>query len=178
MRTERPVKFCYSRADEMRISSTRAAWRIYLKDGVMNDGRIVARKIASYEDAGAYLRFSSYGAMKQSTHYPGPYSIPNVWADVHCVFTNRTPSSAMRGFGVMPASFALELQMNRIAATLGMDPWRLRLLNAYRNGDMRAHRQPVHDAALVETIQVAARLADHALPENFNGMTSWDREAG
>ncbi len=144
----------------------------------MNDGRIVARKIASYEDAGAYLRFSSYGAMKQSTHYPGPYSIPNVWADVHCVFTNRTPSSAMRGFGVMPASFALELQMNRIAATLGMDPWQLRLLNAYRNGDMRGHHRAVKDAAMIETIQATAKLSEQNLTGDLQSLSSWRQKAG
>jgi hypothetical protein len=36
---------------------------------------------------------------------PGPYNIPNVWVDAHCVYTNRTPSSAMRGFGVTIADY-------------------------------------------------------------------------
>ena len=107
----------------------------------MNDGRIVARKITSYQDSGAYLRFSSYGSMKHAGHMPGPYTIPNVWVDARVVFTNRPPSSAMRGFGVMAASFAIELQMDKVAKTIGMDPWQLRLLNAYRNGDMRAQPQ-------------------------------------
>ena len=31
---------------------------------------------------------------------PGPYTIPNVHADCYCVYTNRTPATAMRGFGV------------------------------------------------------------------------------
>ena len=177
MRTGRPVKFKYTREEEMQVSSTRSAWRLYIKDGVMNDGRIVARKITSYQDSGAYLRFSSYGSMKHAGHMPGPYTIPNVWVDARVVFTNRPPSSAMRGFGVMAASFAIELQMDKVAKTIGMDPWQLRLLNAYRNGDMRAHRKVNEDAAMVETIQAAAKLAGHELPADYQAMTSWDRKA-
>ena len=178
MRTGRPVKFKYTREEEMQVSSTRSAWRLYIKDGVMDDGRITARKITSYQDSGAYLRFSSYGSMKHAGHMPGPYTIPNVWVDARVVFTNRPPSSAMRGFGVMAASFAIELQMDKLAKTIGMDPWQLRLLNAYRNDDMRAHRKVNEDAAMVETIQAAARLAGHDLPADYRAMTSWDREAG
>ncbi|MFN2278641.1 MAG: xanthine dehydrogenase family protein molybdopterin-binding subunit, partial [Candidatus Promineifilaceae bacterium] len=43
MKTGRPVKFKYSRPEEMTISSPRGAWRLYYKDGVMKDGRIIAR---------------------------------------------------------------------------------------------------------------------------------------
>jgi CO/xanthine dehydrogenase Mo-binding subunit len=39
MKTGRPVKYKYTREEELRISSTRSAWRMYFKDGVMKDGR-------------------------------------------------------------------------------------------------------------------------------------------
>ena len=81
MLTNRPVKYAYSRAEEMQVSSPRAAERLYIKDGVMNDGRIVARKITLYVDAGAYCRHSTYGTTKAAAHMPGPYSIPNVHVD-------------------------------------------------------------------------------------------------
>jgi CO/xanthine dehydrogenase Mo-binding subunit len=177
MKTERPVKYRYSREEEMYASSTRAAWRVYIKDGVMNDGRIVARKVTTYHDSGAYLRMSNYGSMKHSTHWPGPYTVPNVWVDVYCVFTNRTPSGAMRGFGIMPASFAIEVQMDRVAKAIGMDPWRLRLINAYRNGDMRGHHRAVEDAAMIETIQAMARLSGQELPGDLQSLSSWQEKA-
>ena len=37
--------------------------------------------------------------------------------------------------------FALESQMDRLARALDMDPLQLRLINAYRDGDMKAHRK-------------------------------------
>ena len=120
--TGKPVKYVYGRAEEMQVSSPRAAERIFIKDGVMADGTIVARKVTLYVDAGAYSRHSPYGTTKAAAHMPGPYMIPNVWVDGHCVYTNRTPSSAMRGFGVTIADFALESQMDRIARALDIDP--------------------------------------------------------
>lgn len=170
--TNRPVKFVYTREEEMQVSSPRAAERIYIKDGVMNDGRIVARKFMLYVDAGAYSRHSPYGTTKASAHLPGPYTIPNVYADCHCVYTNRTPSSAMRGFGVTIADFAIESQMDRIARALDIDPLQFRLRNAYRDGDLKAHRKVASGTALIEVIQRAAALVGHELPEEYLAMSS------
>ncbi|MFI5894553.1 xanthine dehydrogenase family protein molybdopterin-binding subunit [Actinoplanes sp. NPDC051513] len=172
MLTNRPVKFVYTREEEMQVSSPRAAERIYIKDGVMNDGRILARKIMLYVDAGAYSRHSPYGTTKACAHLPGPYTIPNVYADCHCVYTNRTPSSAMRGFGVTIADFAIESQMDRIARALDIDPLQFRLRNAYRDGDMKAHRKIASGTALIEVIQRAAALAGHELPAEYLAMSS------
>ncbi|MEZ4561926.1 MAG: molybdopterin cofactor-binding domain-containing protein [Thermomicrobiales bacterium] len=170
--TNRPVKFVYSREEEMQVSSPRAAERITIKDGVMHDGRLVARQVTLRVDAGAYSRHSPYGTTKAAAHMPGPYTIPNVWVDAYCVYTNRTPSSAMRGFGVTIADFALESQMDRIARDLGMDPLVLRLKNAYRDGDMKAHRKIVEGAALIEVMQRAAELVGHELPAESRALSS------
>jgi CO/xanthine dehydrogenase Mo-binding subunit len=176
MLTGKPVKYAYSRHEEMQVSSPRAAERIYIKDGVMADGRIVARKVTLYVDAGAYSRHSPYGTTKAAAHMPGPYAIPNVHVDAHCVYTNRTPSSAMRGFGVTIGDFALEVQMDRLARMLGIDPFEFRLINAYRDGDMKAHRKIVEGAALVEVVQEAARISGRSLPDRFAAMSSLTRE--
>ena len=171
--TGRPVSFIYSREEEMQISSPRAAEKVVIKDGVMKDGRIVARKVTGYTDAGAYSRHSPYGAQKGAGHYPGPYTIPNVWIDTYCVYTNRTPSSAMRGFGVTIADFALEVQMDKLARLIGMDPLEFRFINAYRDGDMKAHRQITEGAALIECMQEASKAANWPVAEQFLKMSSY-----
>jgi CO/xanthine dehydrogenase Mo-binding subunit len=175
--TGRPVKYVYSRAEEMQVSSPRAAERIVIKDGVNGDGQILARKVTIRVDAGAYSRHSPYGTTKAAAHMPGPYSVPNVWVDAQCVYTNRPPSSAMRGFGVTIADFALESQMDRVAKALDIDPMQFRLINAYRDGDMKAHRQVVDDAALIEVIQKTAQMTGHDLPGEFGSMSSIDRSS-
>jgi CO/xanthine dehydrogenase Mo-binding subunit len=175
MKTGKPIRYMYMREEEMRVSSTRGAWRMYYKDGVTRDGRIIARKVTSYADAGAYNRHTPYAVTKHAANVAGPYAIPNVWIDAHCVYTNRQPGSAMRGFGVTPASFALEVQMDKIAERVGMDPWRIRFINAYRNGDVKPHRKVTEDATLIETMQAAAELVGHPLDADLKAMHSNDR---
>jgi CO/xanthine dehydrogenase Mo-binding subunit len=172
MTTNRPVKFVYGRHEEMQVSSPRAAERIYIKDGVMADGTLVARQVTDYIDAGAYSRHTPYGTTKAAAHFPGPYRIPNVWIDCHCVFTNRTPSSAMRGFGVTIGDFAIESQMDRVARELGIDPLEFRLRNAYRDGDMKAHRKVAEGTALIEVMQKAAELVGHDLSDAARALSS------
>src|SRR5438552_8683294 len=156
----------------MQYVPPRGAERIYVKDGVMRDGRIVARKIRGYFDSGAYTRLSSYAVIKCVAHLPGPYTIPNVHADVFCAYTNRVPATAMRGFGVTAMDFALECQMDKLAHLVGMDPMEFRILNAYRDGDMKAHRRIAKNTALIECVQVAAEKAKWNIREEFKHASS------
>jgi CO/xanthine dehydrogenase Mo-binding subunit len=172
MLTGRPVRYMFGREEEMQYGSPRGAERIYVKDGVGRDGRIVARKLRVYFDSGAYTRLSSYAVVKCAAHLPGPYTIPNVYADIYCVFTNRVPATAMRGFGVTAVDFALECQMDKLAHLVGMDPMEFRILNAYRDGDMKAHRREAHNTALIECVQVAAEKAKWKLSEEAKRASS------
>jgi CO/xanthine dehydrogenase Mo-binding subunit len=158
--TGRPVKFMWDREEEMQVGAPRGAERWRIKDGVMRDGRITARSFTGFFDSGAYTRLSSYAVIKGTGHLPGPYSIPNVASNVYCVFTNRTPATAMRGFGITGVDFAIECHMDKVAETVGMDPIELRILNAYRDGDMKAHRRVAKNTALIECCQVAAEKAN------------------
>jgi hypothetical protein len=147
----------------MQVGAPRGAERWYIKDGVARDGRILARKFTGYFDSGAYTRLSSYAIIKGVGHLPGPYTIPNVYADVYCVYTNRTPATAMRGFGITGVDFAIEAHMDKVAEAVGMNPIDLRILNSYRDGDMKAHRREAKNCALIECCQVVAEKAGIAL---------------
>jgi CO/xanthine dehydrogenase Mo-binding subunit len=157
--TGRPCKFMWDREEEMQVGAPRGAERWYVKDAVMRDGRIIGRRFTGYFDSGAYTRLSSYAIIKCVGHLPGPYTIPNVHADVTCVYTNRTPATAMRGFGITGVDFAIEAHMDKVADAVGMNPIELRLLNAYRDGDMKAHRREAKNCALIECCQVVAEKA-------------------
>src|SRR5574342_724134 len=65
----------------------------------------------------------------------GPYLIPNLKTDVYGVYTNHSPGAAFRGFGAPQALFMAEMQMNKLAEKLGMDPVEFRLKNALKDGD-------------------------------------------
>ena len=126
----------------------------------MNDGRIVARKVTALRRCRRLLAATRpYGDDQGAPRTcRGPYTIPNVWIDAYCVYTNRTPSTAMRGFGVTMATSRWRSRWTRSRGSIGMDPLEFRFINAYRDGDMKAHRKIVEGAALIETMQAAAKL--------------------
>lgn len=175
MVTRRPVKWRYTRQEEFLCSSTRAGWHIEITDAVSRDGWILGRRALSLHDAGAYTRFSSYGTGKHAFHLAGAYTIPNVSFDAYVIYTNRVPSSAMRGFGVTSASFATEVQMTRVAEVLGIDEWELRLRHANRVGDLTPTRVRLEDPSTVPTIQAVASATGRELAPAYRSMTSEER---
>ena len=174
LKSERPVKWRWTREEEFLCSSTRAPWHIEIADAVTKDGWILGRKMLTLHDSGAYARFSPYGLTKHSFHHTGAYTIPNLHFDGYVVFTNRVPTTAMRGFGVTSVSFATELHVSRIAHELGIDPFELRLKNANRIGDTSPNRIAYTDPSTVPTIQAIADAIGHELPGDYRTM---NREA-
>jgi CO/xanthine dehydrogenase Mo-binding subunit len=177
LKTGRPVRYAFTREEEMLCSSVRAAWHIEIADAVTSDGWLLGRRTLTLHDAGAYNRLSPYGTNKHTFHLGGAYTIPSVAFNSYIVWTNRVPSSSMRGFGVTSASFAIETHMDRIATELGIDPWELRLKNATRTGDLSPTRIALPDPSAVSTLIGAADAADVTLAEPYASMTD-DRPAG
>jgi len=172
----RPVKWRWTREEEFLCSSTRAPWHMEVADAVTSDGWLLGRKMITLHDAGAYARFSPYGLTKHSFHHTGAYTIPNLHFDGYVVFTNRVPTTAMRGFGVTSVSFAVETQMSRIAHELDLDPYELRLKNANRIGDTSPNGVAYTDPSTVATIQAIAEATGHELTAEYRTMTGDHRE--
>lgn len=177
MKSGRPVKWRWTREEEFLCSSTRAPWHMEIADAVTSDGWMLGRRMLTLHDSGAYARFSPYGLTKHAFHHTGAYTIPNVHFDGFVVFTNRTPTTAMRGFGVTSVSFAVETHMNRIAEQLGIDPLQLRLKNANRIGDTTANRVVLKDPSTVPVVLAAAERVGYDLPPEFASMTA-ERRSG
>lgn len=177
LKAQRPVKWRWTREEEFLCSSTRAPWHMEIADAVTKDGWILGRKMLTLHDAGAYARFSPYGLTKHSFHHTGAYTIPNLEFDGYVVFTNRVPTTAMRGFGVTSVSFAVETHMSRVADVLGLDPYEIRLKNANRIGDTSPNRIVYTDPSTVPTIQAIAEATGHELPANYRTMTN-ERRSG
>jgi CO/xanthine dehydrogenase Mo-binding subunit len=168
----KPVKWRWTREEEFLCSSTRAPWHMEIADAVTKDGWILGRKMLTIHDAGAYARFSPYGLTKHSFHHTGAYTIPNLHFDGFVVFTNRVPTTAMRGFGVTSVSFAAETHMSRIADVLGIDPIEIRLKNANRIGDTSPNGIVYTDPSTVPTLQAIADAIGHELPADYRTMTN------
>jgi CO/xanthine dehydrogenase Mo-binding subunit len=177
IKSQRPVKWRWTREEEFLASSTRAPWHMEIADAVTSDGWILGRRMLTLHDAGAYTRFSSYGLTKHAFHHTGAYTIPNLEFNGYVVYTNRVPTTAMRGFGVTSVSYATEMQMNRIAEVLELDPWELRLKNANRVADTTANWVTLRDPSTVPVVQAAAERVGVELRPEYRAMTN-ERRSG
>ena len=102
----------------------------------------------------------------------GPYHIPNIRVEGQCVLTNKAGSSSMRGFTIMNGQFPMEVQMHKIGKALGMDPWELRFINAWRDGDQGVSRYVVQGAGALEAMRATAELSGIQLPDRLLAMSS------
>jgi CO/xanthine dehydrogenase Mo-binding subunit len=172
LKIRKPVKYRLTRREETLYTTKRGAWTFEFTDGVKKDGRIIARKIRTVHDTGAYSGLGPYVVDKNAILVAGPFAIPNIWIDGACVYTNKPPASSMRGFGIINGTSAEQLQMDRIAETIGMNPWEIRFLNAWRDGDLGATQFKVEAAGLIEAMKRAAELAGIELPAHLKAMSS------
>ena len=177
MKSGKPVKWRWTREEEFLCSSTRAPWHMEVADAVTKDGWILGRKMLTLHDSGAYARFSPYGLTKHSFHHTGAYTIPNLEFDGFVVFTNRTPTTAMRGFGVTSISFATETHLTRVAQELGLDPYEVRLKNANRIGDTSPNRIVYTDPSTVPVVKALADGMGDSLAPEYAAMTR-DQRSG
>ena len=84
------------------------------------DGRLMAMDIEFVIDGGAYCTLSPVVLSRGTIHAAGPYYCPNVRVRSKAVATTAPPHGAFRGFGAPQSIFALELQMDRVAAAAGL----------------------------------------------------------
>lgn len=175
IKIRKPVKYRLTRREETLYTTKRGAWSLEFKDGVKKDGRLIARKIRAIHDTGAYAGMGPYIVEKAEVFCVGPYWVPNVWYDGYAVFTNKPLASSMRAFGTANFAAAVETQMNRIAEGLGMDPWEVRFINAWRDGDMGPTQWTVVAAGLIEVMKRTAELAGIKLPDHLKAMSSQRR---
>ena len=158
----RPVKMVYDRVEDMIATTKRHPSIIRHRTGVMNDGRLVAMEIDVLMDGGAYVTLSPVVLSRGCIHAAGPYRCENTRIDGRVVMTNTPPNGAFRGFGAPQTQFATEVHVDRIAEALGMDPVRLRELNALRPGDTSATGQIMgEDCSALESLKAGVERSDY-----------------
>jgi CO/xanthine dehydrogenase Mo-binding subunit len=158
----RPVKMVYDRTEDMLATTKRHPSVIRHRTGVTRDGRLVAMDIEVLMDGGAYVTLSPVVLSRGCIHAAGPYRCDHTRIAGRVVMTNTPPNGAFRGFGAPQTQFATEVHMDRVAAALGMDPVRLREINALRPGDTTATGQVMGaDCSALEALHAAVERSDY-----------------
>ncbi|HEU4340009.1 MAG TPA: molybdopterin cofactor-binding domain-containing protein, partial [Candidatus Binatia bacterium] len=156
LKARRPVRIVLSR-EEVFYTITKHAAVIRMKTGVKRDGTLVARDCEIHLDTGAYAEIGPRVAKKSAYTAAGPYRIPNLKIDSYSVYTNKPPAGAFRGFGVSQSAWAVESQMDIIAAALKIDPVAIRLKNGYREGDRFVTEETLRSIGLEECVKEVAQ---------------------
>jgi CO/xanthine dehydrogenase Mo-binding subunit len=156
-KTGRPVKCTFTRPEEFISSTTRHPLIMDYKTGVTKQGKILARKIRLVLDGGAYCSWSETTLGKACILSAGPYNIDNLLAEAYVVYTNKTMTGAMRGFGAPQVCFAYESHMDDMAKALKIDPLEMRLRNVLEEGSLSPTSQKLHSVVIRESLLQAAQ---------------------
>ncbi|MCY7378355.1 MAG: xanthine dehydrogenase family protein molybdopterin-binding subunit [Gemmatimonadaceae bacterium] len=157
----RPVKIIYDRVEDMVATTKRHPSVVTHRTGLTRDGRIVAMSVDVLMDGGAYSTLSGVVLSRGCIHAAGPYRCDHTRIAGRVMMTNTPPNGAFRGFGAPQTEFAVEVHMDRIAESLGMDPVTLREINALEPGDRTATGQLLRsDASARACLDEAVRRTD------------------
>jgi 4-hydroxybenzoyl-CoA reductase subunit alpha len=156
----RPVKICLTREEVFYMHRGRHPVLMKMRTGVTRDGKITGMHTQTLLDGGAY---GGYGAA--STFYTGvlqttTYEIPRYKFDACRVFTNKPPCGPKRGHGTPQPRFGQEIQLDKIAEKLGIDPAELRLANIAKPNTLTANWLKIGTIGLAECIRKVVASSD------------------
>ena len=150
---DRPVKICLTREEVFYCHRGRHPVLMQFTTGVKRDGTITGMHVKTLLDGGAY---GSYGVA--STFYTGAlqtvtYHIPTYHFQGCRVFTNKPPCGPKRGHGTPQSRFGQEIQLDKIAERLSLDPADMRLRIVEQPDTLTANYLRVGTIGLAECIR-------------------------
>ena len=157
---DRPVKICLTREEVFYCHRGRHPVLMHFKTGVKRDGTITGVHLKTLLDGGAY---GSYGVA--STFYTGAlqtvtYHIPAYHFQGCRVFTNKPPCGPKRGHGTPQSRFGQEIQLDKIAEALALDPADLRLRIVEQPDTLTANYLHVGTIGLAECLRRVTRASN------------------
>ncbi len=151
----RPVRVALSAEDAFR-TVRRCNARVTARLGVRRDGMLVAVQCDADFDVGAYADIGPRVVQKGTYTVTGPYRVPHVHLHSDAVYTNTTPGSAFRGFGVPQLAWAVESLMDEAAHRIDRDPVEIRRQNLLAHGEEFAPGETPVDGKFEESLSRAA----------------------
>jgi 4-hydroxybenzoyl-CoA reductase subunit alpha len=136
----RPVKILYTREEVFYSHRGRHPMRMQYRTGFTKDGTMTGVAAKTVLDGGAY---SSFGLV--TTYYSGqllcaPYTMDAYRFHSRRAYTNKPACGPKRGHGSVQPRFSIEVQLDKAAVALGIDPIELR-----RRNDMGSNTVTVNE---------------------------------
>ena len=132
LKLRRPVKWTERRREHFVATNQQRGQSGTIEAAVDSDGLILGIRVRLVHDCGAYVPYGIVVPMTTLRLLSGPYAIPALDAAIDVVFTNATPTGAIRGAGRPNATFAIERVVDAIARELGLERDEVRRRNFVR----------------------------------------------
>lgn len=179
--TGRPALLKLDREEDMAWTGKRHQFVSHYKVAFDGEGRILALHAELNANGGAVADATSSILERGMLHSENTYMIANHRAIGRPCRTNLPPATAFRGFGAPQGIFMIETVIQRIAHALGKDPYSIRELNAYREGDSAPYGEPVYGAGHLRPLLAELRRssewdARQKAIADFNAKSRWQKK--
>ena len=159
MRTGRPVKILYTREEVFYAHRGRHPMRFRAKLGATRDGRIKAVDHDILIDGGAYASFGLVTTYYAGQLLPAPYVFGSYRFHATRVYTNKPACGPKRGHGSVQPRFAFEVQLDKLAEAVGMDPIELRRRNFLGSNTRTINELRVQSNGFLECLEAVERAS-------------------
>ena len=152
LKTGRPCRMVYSRAESMTSTTKRHPAEMEGRIGCDAAGRITGVEFAGRFNTGAYSSWGPTVANRVPVHASGPYYTPAITARARAIHTHGPVSGAFRGFGVPQVALWQETLYDKLAEKVGLDRLEFRILNALRDGQANVTGQMMESTGIFECL--------------------------
>ncbi len=160
--TQRPVRLCLDRDDDMVMTGKRHDFTVRYDVGFDDNGIIEAIKFDYLARCGMSPDLSAAIVDRALFHADNAYYLGNAQIAGYPCKTHTVSNTAFRGFGGPQGMMGIEHVVDEIARTLGKDPLDIRRANLYGPGrDVTPYEQTVEDNILPELLAELEESSDY-----------------
>ena len=155
----RPVKIALTRQEVFYVHRGRHPVLMRFRTGVTKDGKLAGMHLQTLLDGGAYGSHGPASTFYTGVLTPVTYALPRFKFEACRVFTNKAACGPKRGHGTPQPRFGQEVQLDKIAEKLGLDPAALRLGMVTQPNSLTASWLRVGSTGLAECIRKVVEIS-------------------
>jgi 4-hydroxybenzoyl-CoA reductase alpha subunit len=155
----RPVKICLNREEVFYQHRGRHPVLMKFRTGVTKDGKLTAMHLQTLLDGGAYGSHGPASTFYTGVLTPVTYELPRFKFEACRTFTNKPACGPKRGHGTPQPRFGQEVQLDKIADKLGLDPAALRLQMVTKPDSLTASWLRIGSTGLAECIRRVVEMS-------------------
>ncbi len=168
--TGRPVRFLYSKDDDMRWTGKRHPFKSFYRAGYTNDGRLVALDVRLFSNGGCSTDLSSAVLERAMLHTDNTSFIPHLRVTGRICRTNLPSNTAFRGFGGPQGVASTEHVLHEVAVATGLDPLDVRRVNVYSDEPPEGDLPQAEPSEARNVTHYGQLVRNNTLPELFDSL--------